>query len=300
MGMISEDIREPFWLKGQEVAAALKEKLFARSRLFQKQARRRAKLVVVRVGSDPASCVYVSHKRRMAEVLEIHCHEYTLDENTSFQEIEGILRRSNAAKEVDGIIVQLPLPHKQRPDSLLELIDPSKDVDGLHPLNRGRLYGGESSGFIPCTPWGCLALLQHYGFDPCGATAVVVGRSLLVGKPLGALLLKENATVIFAHSFTRNLSQITRLADFLFVASGKPGLIGEAHVKRGAVVLDIGIHRMGDQITGNVDSKTVFPKVKALSPVPGGVGPLTVMGLMYNTLRASFQRCGLPFSSIVS
>ncbi len=245
------------------------------------------RLDVVLVGEDPASVTYVSSKERdAAEVgIDSRVHRFPADESQS--ELAELVGRLNSDPAVSGFFIQLPLPAHLKPQPLISGIDPSKDVDGLSPTSAGRLSIGLPS-LLPCTPHGIIGLLTRNGVALEGAQAVVVGRSNLVGKPLAQLLLRENATVTICHSRTRDLPEVTRRADVLVAAAGQREMIGERHVREGAVVVDVGIHRREEGgLVGDVRFEEVEPKAAWISPVPGGVGPMTRAMLMHNTLEAA-------------
>ncbi len=253
---------------------------------------RRPGITVIQVGDDPASTTYVSGKQRAAEEVGFqsaieHLH------NISQRELQARIADLAADPAIDGILVQMPLPEGLDPDQALEQIPPHKDVDGLHPYNAGRLAQGNPT-FIPATPLGVLELLRRERIDPTGKHAVVVGRSRLVGRPLALLLLQNHATITIAHSHTTDLAAITTTADILVAATGKRGLISGDHVKPGAIVIDVGITRDPEtgRLTGDVDRASVEPVAGALTPVPGGVGPMTVAMLLVNTYRAYRQHLG--------
>ena len=253
---------------------------------------RRPGITVIQVGDDPASTTYVRGKQRAAEGVGFkssieHLH------NVTQRELHERIADLAADPAIDGILIQIPLPEGLDADQALEQIPPHKDVDGLHPYNAGRLAQGNPT-FIPATPLGVLELLRRERIDPTGQHAVVVGRSRLVGRPLALLLLQNHATVTIAHSHTTNLPAITRTADILVAATGKRGLITGDHVKRGAIVIDVGITRDAEtgRLTGDVDRAGVEPVAGALTPVPGGVGPMTVAMLLVNTYRAYRQHLG--------
>lgn len=294
-----EVLETPRILESEPVLERWKDRLLTWTRVFTDHQSRPPGLAVIRVGSDPASVLYVRRKKKMTETLGFFFEEHVLSSRITPRELSQKIASLNNSHLIDGIILQLPLPGDHDPSPYLAMIDPVKDVDGLHPLNRGLLYSQNALGFVPCTPWGCLELLRHYGYTFEGKSAVVVGRSILVGRPLAALLIRENATVTLAHSHTKDLASVTSQADFLFVAAGQKLLIEPKHVKRGAVVLDIGIHRIDSGLVGDVDYAELIDsdvlRGGAISPVPGGVGPLTVLGLMHNTLLAAFQRCAISF-----
>jgi len=244
-------------------------------------------LAVVLIGEDPASQVYVRGKKRAADSVGIATRDHLHPQGISQQELDGLLRSLNADRGVHGILLQLPLPTGLDETVALAAIDPDKDVDGLHPTNLGRLLAGER-GTVPCTPAGCLAILDHYGVKLEGAEAVVVGRSRLVGKPLAQLLLARHATVTMCHTRTRDLAEHTRRADVLCVAAGRPRMITGDMVKEGAWVIDVGVNRLDTgRLAGDVDFDSVAPRAAGVTPVPGGVGLLTVAMLLKNTLAAA-------------
>jgi methylenetetrahydrofolate dehydrogenase (NADP+)/methenyltetrahydrofolate cyclohydrolase len=280
-------------ISGTEHARALRQELkLAMDRT--KPGERRPGLAVIQVGDDPASTIYVRNKHRAAEEVGFHSRIELLKQATQALLAERI--KSLAEDQtIDGILLQMPLPKGLDADAALQLIPPHKDVDGLHPFNAGRLAQGNPT-FIPATPLGVLELLRRERIDPTGKHAVVVGRSRLVGRPLALLLLQNHATVTVCHSQTKDLRSITRTADILVGATGKPGLITGDHVKPGAVVIDVGITRdpQTNQLRGDVDRRTVDAVAAAVTPVPGGVGPMTIAMLLLNTLRAYRQQIGQP------
>ena len=243
-------------------------------------------LAVVQVGEDPASSVYVRNKKRACEYIGIESRSYELKEETTQEELICLVDTLNQDPQVDGILVQLPLPGQIDEDAVIRAISPKKDVDGFHPMNVGKMFVGEE-GFVPCTPAGVIELLKRSGISIEGKECVVVGRSNNVGKPMGILLLQENGTVTVTHSRTQNLKDVTCRADILVVAAGKAKMITADHVKDGAVVIDVGMHRNEDnKLCGDVDFDQVVDKVSAITPVPGGVGPMTVAMLMRNCVEA--------------
>lgn len=252
---------------------------------------RPVRLATVLVGDDPASRVYVEAKHRAAAQAGIETVDHRLEAGTTQADLERLVAELGGDESVDGILVQMPLPPGLDEGRVIEGIDPRKDVDGLHPENLGRLVLGEPR-FVPCTPQGVVALLEHYGVEIGGRVAAVVGRSLLVGRPLALLLGQRgrDATVIQAHSRTADLAELTRRADILVVAAGRPGLVGAGHVRPGAVVVDVGVNRTEEGLVGDVDAEAVAEVAGGLTPVPGGVGPMTVAMLLRNTVLAAERR----------
>lgn len=283
-------------LSGKTFAAAIYEELKAEmSTLASRKVQ--PGLAVVLVGSDAASQVYVRSKRKMCEELGIRSFSFDLPADCTEKKLLGIIAKLNADPAVDGILVQMPLPKHICEQTVLNAIDPGKDVDGFHPENVGRLLNGDEC-FIPCTPAGCIEILLRSGNDPSGKHVVVLGRSNIVGKPLAALLMQKrrggNATVTVCHSQTRKLASITSQADILIAAIGVPEFVKGRMVKEGAVVIDVGINRIpdatkasGTRLVGDVDFKAVSKKAKAITPVPGGVGLMTIALLMRNTIEAA-------------
>jgi methylenetetrahydrofolate dehydrogenase (NADP+)/methenyltetrahydrofolate cyclohydrolase len=252
-------------------------------------------LATVLVGDDPASHIYVGWKHEAAQKAGIETRDHRLAEATAEAEVLELVAELNADEAVDGILVQLPLPEQIDEPRVIRAVDPDKDVDGLHPLNSGRLFLGEPL-YVPATPAGVMVMLAEHGVELEGKEAVVVGRSELAGKPMAMLLLAENATVTICHSRTVDLAEHTRRADVLVAAIGKPGFIKPEMVKSGAVVVDIGVSRTDEGVRGDVD-RSVAQVAGLLTPVPGGVGPMTIAMLLQNTLRAAqFRRTGVPVS----
>ena len=247
-------------------------------------------LAVVLVGEDPASQVYVASKHKQTLACGMNSFEHRLPDSTSEAELLAVVNRLNGDPAVHGILVQLPLPAQINASRVLNAIAPDKDVDGFHPVNAGRLAVGEP-GLVPCTPRGCMLLLSQWKTDISGLHAVVVGRSNIVGKPVAQLLLQQNCTVTIAHSRTHDLEAICRQADILVAAVGRPQMLGAGHLKPGAAVIDVGINRIpkdggGTRLVGDVDYAAMLPHAGAITPVPGGVGPMTIACLLDNTLTA--------------
>lgn len=252
----------------------------------------RPTLAVILVGDDPASQLYVRNKKRSAEEVGIAARDYLYPQGCSQAELLETIRRINADAAIHGILLQLPLPKGMNDEEALASIAPAKDADGLHPMNLGSLLAGKPT-VLPCTPAGCVEILDHYGIDVEGMDAVVVGRSRLVGRPLGQLLLGRNATVTMCHTRTRDLGAHCRRADLLCVAAGRPRVVTGDMVRPGAVVIDVGINRLDTgALAGDVDWASVSPKARAITPVPGGVGPMTIAMLMRNTLLAAQRQLG--------
>lgn len=274
-------------IDGKAIAQKVRTELGDRVRRFRAEHGRAPGLTVVLVGEDPASVVYVRNKERAAQEIGLFGQVLRLPADTSEEALLDLVRELNQTPEVDGILVQFPVPPPIRQSSVLAVLDPKKDVDGLTPVNVGALWLGEP-GLVSCTPRGCLRLLQEIGVALSGARAVVVGRSNLVGKPVAALLLAQNATVTLAHSRTKDLPGVCRTAEVLVAAVGKPRLITRDFVGPGAVVIDVGVNRLPDgKLAGDVDYASVEPVARAITPVPGGVGPMTIAMLLENTLIAA-------------
>ncbi len=243
-------------------------------------------LAVIQVGNDPASAVYVGNKKKACEYTGMHSLSYELPEETTEEELLALVEKLNQDEKVHGILVQLPLPRHIDEDKVIETISPKKDVDGFHPQSVGALSIGQP-GFVSCTPAGVIQLLKRSGVEMDGRECVIVGRSNIVGKPMAMLMLRENATVTVCHSHTKDLKEVTKRADILIVAIGKPKFITREYVKEGAVVIDVGIHRgENNKLCGDVDFDDVEPVVSTITPVPGGVGPMTIAMLMNNCVEA--------------
>jgi methylenetetrahydrofolate dehydrogenase (NADP+)/methenyltetrahydrofolate cyclohydrolase len=289
-------------IKGAEVAAQIREEL--KKELVELKAKHNVVpgLATVLVGADPASQVYVGAKEKTCQELGIYSERHDLPEKTTQQELIALVQKLNKDPKINGILVQLPLPKHLNEEEVLYAIDPKKDVDGFHPVNVGRLMIGEPD-YIPCTPAGIQQLLIRSGTKIDGAEVVVVGRSNIVGKPIANILLQKrpgaNATVTICHTGTRDLAFHTKRADILIVAAGKPKAITADMVKEGVVVIDVGVNEIGKTpegkriLAGDVDFDAVKEKAKAITPVPGGVGPMTITMLMMNTVRAAKIAAGI-------
>jgi methylenetetrahydrofolate dehydrogenase (NADP+)/methenyltetrahydrofolate cyclohydrolase len=301
-------------LSGKEIAEAIKREVAEEVRELESEHGFRPCLVVVRVGEDPASAVYVGNKVKTSQELGLISEHHHLSAETTHADLLRLVEDLNNRDEVDGILVQLPLPPQIDEKEILETINPEKDVDGFHPINVGRLSQGQKS-LVPCTPAGVIEILKRSGIDIAGAHAVVVGRSNIVGKPMAALLLQENATVTICHSRTKNLPEITRQADILVAAIGRAGFIRGEHIKEGATVIDVGMNNVSDTdsarelfdeseiekrlntiekrgftLVGDVNPKDARSTAGKFTPVPGGVGVMTIAMLMRNTLDAAKMR----------
>lgn len=271
-------------IDGKQISKEIKEELKAEVEALKNEGKEIC-LAVVQVGQDPASCVYVNNKKKACAYIGIRSEAYELPETVSEEELLALVDRLNHSEQVNGILVQLPLPAHIDEDKVIRAISPDKDVDGFHPVSVGRLWIGEP-GFLSCTPAGIIQLLKRSGISIDGKECVIVGRSNIVGKPMAALLLREHATVTVAHSHTKDLKKITGRADILIVAIGKRQFINAEYVKEGAVVIDVGMHRdENNRLCGDVAFDEVSEKASAITPVPGGVGPMTIAMLMNNCVE---------------
>ena len=269
-------------IDGKQISAQIKDELKER---VEKE-KLEVTLAVIQVGNDPASTVYVGNKKKACEYIGIRSLAYELPEETTEEELLQLIKELNDRDDVNGILVQLPLPAHMDEDKVIQTISPKKDVDGFHPQSVGALSIGQP-GFVSCTPAGVIQLLKRTGVEVDGKECVIVGRSNIVGKPMALLMLRENATVTVCHSHTKDLKEVTKRADILIVAIGKPKFITKEYVKDGAVVIDVGIHRGADgKLCGDVDYDDVAPITHAITPVPGGVGPMTIAMLMNNCVEA--------------
>jgi len=284
-------------IDGKAAAQVLRERIAAEVSRFRERAGRAPGLATVLVGEDPASAVYVRSKNRATAEAGMVGFAHNLAATTSEEELLQLVTELNADADVDGILVQLPLPPQISAARVIETIEPGKDVDGFHPMNAGRLATGLPS-LVPCTPYGCLYLLKQEIGSLSGLNAVVVGRSNIVGKPMAHLLLGENCTVTIAHSRTRDLPSVVRGADVVVAAVGHAEIIRGDWIKPGATVIDVGINRVPTadgkgRLVGDVDYEEAAQTAAAITPVPGGVGPMTIAMLMRNTLIAAYRRAGL-------
>jgi len=276
-------------IDGKAVAAAVRERVRVDVEAYAEEAGRTPLLATVLVGDDPASQIYIRKKGEACEEVGMRSVHHGLEAATSEEDLLALIRELGEDDDVDGILCQLPVPAHIDDNAVVAAIDPGKDVDGLTPWNAGLLAHGEP-GLVPCTPNGVMELLAHEGVELEGAEAVVVGRSKLVGVPVARLLLMANATVTTCHSRTRDLEAVCRRADVLVAAVGVPRLLGAAAVKPGAVVIDVGMNRLEDGLAGDVDYEAAAEVAAAITPVPGGVGPMTIAMLLANTLQAARMR----------
>lgn len=292
-------------IDGKAFAEKLRHRIAAHAATFEAQAGRKAGLAVVLVGDDPASQVYVRSKGKQTLAAGMASFEHRLPANTTQADLLTLIKQLNNDPAVDGILVQLPLPAHLNDQEVIATINPDKDVDGFHIFNAGRLAVGQP-GFVPCTPLGCIMLLKDQLGDLSGLDAVVLGRSNIVGKPMAQLLLAENCTVTVAHSRTRNLPDIVRRADIVVAAIGRPAMVQGEWTKPGATVIDVGINRIAQpdggpdgrktKLVGDVDFAAACKVAGAITPVPGGVGPMTIAVLLRNTLVAAYRNAGLKMA----
>lgn len=271
-------------IDGKKISAEIKDELKQEVAAMKAEGKEIA-LAVIQVGEDPASSVYVRNKKKACEYIGITSVSYEIPEDSTQQELLDLVEKCNKDPKINGI-VQLPLPPHMDEDAVIHAIDPKKDVDGFHPVSVGNMVIG-NDGFLPCTPAGIIELLKRSGVEIGGKECVVVGRSNIVGKPMSMLLLRENGTVTVCHSRTRNLREVCSRADILVVAVGRPKFIDASYVKEGAVIIDVGIHRNeNNKLCGDVDFDAVKEKTSAITPVPGGVGPMTIAMLMKNCVQS--------------
>lgn len=274
-------------IDGKAISAQIRAEIKEQTAAFVAENGFAPGLAVIIVGSDPASQVYVRNKRRACDEVGFYSEAYELPENTTQEELLSLVDKLNADKNIHGILCQLPLPRHLNENEVILRIDPTKDVDAFHPYNVGKIMIGDFD-FLPCTPAGVMALLERSGIEVSGKECVVVGRSNIVGKPQAMLLLHKHGTVTICHSRTKNLAEVCRRADILVAAIGKADFFTADMVKEGAVVIDVGMNRRADgKLTGDVDFASVEPKASYITPVPGGVGPMTITMLMQNTLTAA-------------
>ena len=275
------------FISGKLVSSEVRNSIKSEIEIFKRESGINPGLAVILVGNNPASAVYVRNKHKACLEVGINSYEITMPEETTEEELLNKIAELNADESVHGILVQLPLPKHISEDNVINSISPEKDVDAFHPANVGKIVIGKYD-FLPCTPAGIMELLHFYNIDISGKECVVIGRSNIVGKPMALLLLAENGTVTVCHSRTKELSEVTKRADILVVAIGRPKFVTKDMVKPGAVVIDVGINRLNDgKLCGDVDYEAVEPIVDMITPVPGGVGPMTITMLLKNTLTAA-------------
>lgn len=272
-------------IDGKKVSGEIRNRLADEIQELKKKTGKTPGLATVLVGDDPASAVYVRNKNKICGELGFQSFEQKLSADTSEEKLLQLVGELNSNKDVHGILVQLPLPDQIDSEKILQAIDPKKDVDGFHPVNVGKLVVGNAL-LTPCTPTGIIALLDRYDIEISGKNAVIIGRSNIVGKPVSMLLLHRNATITICHSRTQNLEEVTRSADILVAAVGRANFVTDEMVSEGTVVIDVGINRVDGKLTGDVDFEPISKKASHITPVPGGVGPMTIALLMENTLKA--------------
>ena len=272
-------------IDGKKVSGEIRNRLADEIQELKKKTGKTPGLATVLVGDDPASAVYVRNKNKICGELGFQSFEQKLSADTSEEKLLQLVGELNSNKDVHGILVQLPLPDQIDSEKILQAIDPKKDVDGFHPVNVGKLVVGNAL-LTPCTPTGIIALLDRYDIEISGKHAVIIGRSNIVGKPVSMLLLHRNATITICHSRTQNLEEVTRSADILVAAVGRANFVTDEMVSEGTVVIDVGINRVDGKLTGDVDFEPVSKKASHITPVPGGVGPMTIALLMENTLKS--------------
>ena len=272
-------------IDGKKVSAEVRNRLAEETKILKEKTGKEPGLATVLVGDDPASSVYVRNKNKTCRELGFQSFENHLSSDTTEEQLLNLIDDLNSNPNVHGILVQLPLPNQIDSEKILQAVDSKKDVDGFHPVNVGKLVVGNAL-LTPCTPTGIIELLDNYGIEISGKHAVIIGRSNIVGKPVSMLLLQRNATITICHSRTKNLEEVTRRADILIAAVGRPHFVTENMVSKGAVVIDVGINRVDGKLTGDVEFEPVSKKASYITPVPGGVGPMTIALLMENTLKA--------------
>lgn len=273
-------------IDGKSIAEEIRTSIKERVSKMKETMNINPSLTVILVGDNPASQVYVRNKERACIEVGIDSNIIRMSEKTNEQELLDTIQKLNEDRSVHGILVQLPLPEQINEDKIIAAIDPNKDVDGFHPINRGKLFAGEKS-LEPCTPMGIIRLLDHIGYEIEGKNAVIIGRSNIVGKPVALMLLKRNATVTIVHTRTKDIKSITQTADILVVAVGRAKIVDSSYIKEGAVVIDVGINRLDGKLCGDVDFDDVKDKAGYITPVPRGVGPMTIAMLLENTLTAA-------------
>lgn len=279
-------------IDGKETSQIIKDEVKKEVESLKKETGKVPGLAVIIVGEDSASQVYVNSKEKTCIALGFHSEKYALSADTTEKELLSLVEKLNNDDNIDGILVQLPVPKHIDTQKVIAAISPAKDVDGFHPISAGKLAVGDKNTFYPCTPYGVIELLKRYNVEISGKNAVIIGRSNIVGKPVAMLLLQENATVTIAHSKTKNLADVVRGADIIIAAIGRSKFITADMVSDGAVVIDVGINRVDGKLYGDVDFENIKDKCSFITPVPGGVGPMTIAMLMKNTLISFKRRIG--------
>ncbi len=281
-------------IDGKSISTQIKEEIKQEVLNLKNETGKIPGLAVILVGNDPASTVYVNSKEKSCTALGFHSEKFEMSKDTTEERLLEVIEDLNNREEIDGILVQLPLPKHIDSEKVLNAIKPSKDVDGFHPMNVGKLTIGAEDGFNSCTPYGIMELLKRSNVEISGKNAVVIGRSNIVGKPIALMLLKENATVTICHSRTQDLPNVVKQADIIIAAVGRANFVTEEMVKAGAVIIDVGINRIegSKKLYGDVDYDAVYDKASLITPVPGGVGPMTIAMLMKNTLISFKRRIG--------
>ncbi|HET6785409.1 MAG TPA: bifunctional methylenetetrahydrofolate dehydrogenase/methenyltetrahydrofolate cyclohydrolase FolD [Erysipelotrichaceae bacterium] len=272
-------------MDGKALSLTIESKIKENVSEYSSKGYRKPKLVVLLIGDNPASVTYVKNKEKACERVGIESIVYRMDANVTTHDVLKVVNELNSDNTVDGILVQLPIPKQLDVNLIIETLDSNKDVDGLHPVNIAKLYANQD-GFVPCTPRGIMTLLNHYNIEISGKHAIVIGRSALVGRPVAQLLLNENATVTVCHSKTKDLAQLTRLADIIVIAIGRDKFLTPDHINHANAIIDVGINRVNDKLVGDVDYEALMDKVDYMTPVPGGVGPMTIVSLLENTLKS--------------
>ncbi len=280
-------------IDGKSIARDLRGELKETIQTYIDRGLQAPKMAVVLVGEDPASQVYVANKEKACKWVNIESVAYRMPAATTQEELLNVVKQLNEDDSINGILVQLPLPKHLDAEPVLRAIDPEKDVDGFHVVNTGKLFTGQKDAYVSCTPAGVVQMLKRSGIEMAGKHCVIAGRSNIVGKPMALLMLNENATVTVCHSKTENITEITKQADIFIAAVGRPKMFGADAIKEGAVVVDVGIHRMDDGLCGDTDYEAMLGKASAITPVPGGVGPMTIAMLLYNCVQAYERQNGL-------
>ena len=286
-GMKTEDTM--IKMDGKALSLLIESEIQTKVENLTSKGMRKPKLVVLLIGDHPASLTYVKNKEKACARVGIESDVIRMTSDVNTSDVLTVIDQLNKDNTVDGILVQLPIPKQLDINLIIESLNPNKDVDGLHSINIAKLYANQE-GFVPCTPRGIMTLLKHYNIEISGQHAVVIGRSALVGRPVAQLLLNENATVTVCHSKTRNLAQITQMADIVVVAIGKDKFLTSEHIHHAKAIIDVGINRVNDKLVGDVDYEALIDKVDYMTPVPGGVGPMTIVSLLENTMKSYEKR----------